>query len=584
MNSKYIHTPLAAWYLKANCESECNEISILDFTINDNIDVILAAAYKEKGDLYAFSCYIWNIDCVMSIAKSLKKILPGIKIVLGGPEVSYDSKDIMKEHNFIDFIIKGEGEVALAKLIESKLEEIDYYKSVEGLIYKEGNEVLGDESFNLIKDLNLLETPYTNEILMNMKNRIIYYESSRGCPFSCSYCISSTFDGVRYFSFDRVKEDLLKIMSYDIRQIKFVDRTFNCNKDRAKKIFKFIIENKKDINFHFEVAADLFDDEMIQILSQAPSGLIQFEIGIQTTNVKTLESIDRKTDINKVFKNIKKISSLGNIHLHLDLIAGLPYESYNSFVKSYNDVYNFLPNQLQLGFLKMLKGSKIRREREGFGYKFRDYAPYEILENNFLSYEELQELKGIEDILDKYYNKGKFNKTINYVIKNFFSSPFDFYKRFYLFNLKNGFYNKKIAGRELYDILYKFLSEVLPSEILLYANELLKFDFLSTDNTRNLPSCIHREYEPSLKMKSFEFLKETRNIKKFLPGFWGIPAKSVFKSVHFEIFKYDVNKEAEAQVHMGKNVVLFNYTSKNKVTGTYEYKILGEFIEIGERN
>ncbi|HOQ37446.1 MAG TPA: B12-binding domain-containing radical SAM protein [Acetivibrio sp.] len=570
VNSKYIHSSLAPWYLKAACKSNCGTIKVMEFTINDNPDSVLSRIYAEGCDIAAFSCYIWNINFILKVAENLKKILPNIKIVLGGPEVSYDPQQVLELHPFVDFVIFGEGESAFNELLGFLNGVGKELYDIKGLSYREDGRITVSKIFPLEQDLDSIPSPYNNEMLSCIGNRIVYFESSRGCPFSCSYCISSTFEGVRYFSLDRVKKDLRFLMAAGVKLVKFVDRTFNCNKDRAKSIFEFIINNAGNTVFHFEAAADLFDEETIEILSRAPKGLIQFEIGIQSTNEVTLEAVKRKTNIKKVLYYVKRLMELGNIHIHVDLIAGLPFEDYSSFRKSFNDVYNLFPHQLQLGFLKMLKGSAIRNESLKYGYKFREYPPYEILGNEFLSYEDIVKLKRIEEVLERYYNSARFERSLKYIINGFFDSPFEFFEEFSLFYLKEGCFERSISSRELYTILLKFIAESNRKVDLTLLNELLKFDFLISDNTNNLPVGIERIFKESFKTKCFEFLKTSDNIAKFLPDFCGEPPKKIFNRVHFELFRYDITENVSIPTKKD-TVILFNYSEKNPITEHYSY-------------
>ncbi|NLM58126.1 MAG: B12-binding domain-containing radical SAM protein [Clostridium sp.] len=570
VNSKYIHSSLAPWYLKAACKSNCGTIKVMEFTINDNPDSVLSRIYAEGCDIAAFSCYIWNINFILKVAENLKKILPNIKIVLGGPEVSYDPQQVLELHPFVDFVIFGEGESAFNELLGFLNGVGKELYDIKGLSYREDGRITVSKIFPLEQDLDSIPSPYNNEMLSCIGNRIVYFESSRGCPFSCSYCISSTFEGVRYFSLDRVKKDLRFLMAAGVKLVKFVDRTFNCNKDRAKSIFEFIINNAGNTVFHFEAAADLFDEEIIEILSRAPKGLIQFEIGIQSTNEVTLEAVKRKTNIKKVLYYVKRLMELGNIHIHVDLIAGLPFEDYSSFRKSFNDVYNLFPHQLQLGFLKMLKGSAIRNESLKYGYKFREYPPYEILGNEFLSYEDIVKLKRIEEVLERYYNSARFERSLKYIINGFFDSPFEFFEEFSLFYLKEGCFERSISSRELYTILLKFIAESNRKVDLTLLNELLKFDFLISDNTNNLPVGIERIFKESFKTKCFEFLKTSDNIAKFLPDFCGEPPKKIFNRVHFELFRYDITENVSIPTKKD-TVILFNYSEKNPITEHYSY-------------
>lgn len=572
VNSKYIHTSLAAWYLKVNCGNSAGDVFVKEYTINDTVDSILISLCSEKADVIAFSCYIWNMEMVLKLAGSIKKVLPGVKIVLGGPEVSYDAQKLMEKHPFIDFVISGEGENAFRLLLEHLNNYRTNLDEIEGLTYRENNSIRGKKGYAIIKSLDSLESPYTDEMLDLIGNRIMYFESSRGCPFSCSYCISSTFEGVRYFPMERIKKELMRVMEKGITKVKFVDRTFNCHKQRAKEIFSFIIEKSVNTSFHFEVAADLFDDEMLDILSKAPKGLIQFEIGVQTTNPETLKAIHRVTKLEDVFDKVRRLRNTGNFHIHLDLIAGLPEEDYNSFKNSFNQVYSLHPHQLQLGFLKMLKGSGIRREHERYGYIFRDYPPYEVLSNKYLSFGELSTLKHIEELVERYYNSGRFYFTLKYLTGKVFELPFEFFYGFMEYNLKMKHLERPLPARELYTVLQDYLTGILEGDNVGYVKDLLKLDYLSSDRSGNLPQGMERIMEEGFRDKCFSFLKNEENIRLYLPGYEGMPAKQIFKQVHFEIFDYDVTGPVRDSAAKGRNVVLFNYSAADKVTGLYEFK------------
>ncbi len=570
VNSRYIHSSLAGRYLKASCDHKDGEVKLLEYTINDNADAVLSSIYMEKADVAAFSCYIWNIDYVLSIAESLKSVLPGIKIVLGGPEVSFDPEKIIKSNPAVDFIVSGEGEYAFPLLLKHINTGVPAIEGMKGLTYRIRDNVYTNGGYNIIDNLDALPSPYDEEMISAIgSNRIVYYESSRGCPFSCTYCISSTFEGVRYFSMERVKNDIEKLVNARVRQIKFVDRTFNCNRARAMEIFKYIIDSGWDINFHFEIGGDLFDEGILTLLKSAPKGLIQFEIGVQTVNDKAIESIKRKTDFSKLAGNIEKLRSYGNIHLHLDLIAGLPCEDLQSFGSSFDWVYSKKPHQLQLGFLKLLKGSGIRKNADEHMYKFKNHPPYEILSNKYMGFDDIIRLKGMEELVDRYYNSGKFVKTLDYVITGSFHSPFDFYNSFYLYGRRKGIFEKSVSSRELYGILIEFLTFTDRLSGLPALYELLKYDYLASDNSNNLPEGLIRDRNINLNELTFEFLKKEENIISYLPLFAGVPAKQIFKKIHIEVFNFDIMGEEFAKE---KTAVIFNYTTKDKVTGLYECK------------
>ncbi len=569
VNSKYIHSSLSVWYLKSSCGCEYGEIKVSEYTINDNIDSVLSSVYLEKANVVAVSCYIWNIAYVLRLTEGLKEVLPHIKIVLGGPEVSYDPRDILKTNPCIDFIIAGEGEHAFRLLLKNIYEASADLINIKGLTYRVNDSVYSNGGFNLIENLDSIPSPYGEDMLASIGDkRIVYYESSRGCPFSCAYCISSTFEGVRCFSLERVKRDLAKLIDAKVKQIKFVDRTFNCNRSRAMEILKFVVDNAGETNFHFEAGGDLFDDEMLRLLSQVPKGLIQFEIGIQTVNEKAAASVNRRTNLNKLFDNIEKLRSQNNIHLHLDIIAGLPWEDYESFGRSFDYVYALKPHQLQLGFLKLLKGSAIREDAEQHLYRFKSYPPYEVLCNKYISYDEIIELKGIEDMVEKYYNSGKFQRTLKYAVSNYFDSAFEFYRSFNMYVQDKELFKRAVSLRELYGILKGFLEGIAGASDLGLVNELLKFDFLSADSSNNLPEGLERERTVDVNELTFEFLKKEANIDAYLRMYKGVPAKQIFKKIHIEIFNYDIISE---NLEKEKTAVIFNYSGKDRVTGLYEY-------------
>ncbi|HEY9061224.1 MAG TPA: B12-binding domain-containing radical SAM protein [Pseudobacteroides sp.] len=578
VNSKFIHSSLAAYYLKYVCIEDVGEVKVLEYTINDHKDQVLASIYGEKAEVVAFSCYIWNYEYIKDIVTDLKALLPHTKIILGGPEVSYNPEEVMYENSGVDYIIIGEGEVVFPHLLknifgckENRKQEISI-DLIKGLAYRKDGKVYCDNHYNMVSELTAIPSPYTEDMLQNLgPNRILYYESSRGCPFSCSYCISSTFEGVRYFSMDKVKRDILWFINKKIRLVKFVDRTFNCNRERANEILEFIVENAGDTNFHFEVAGDLFDEKMFRILEKSPKGIIQFEIGIQTVNLESLEAICRKTNLDQLFNNVRRLLASGNIHIHVDLIAGLPKEDFESFEDSFNKVYDLKPHQLQLGFLKLLKGSRIRREAEEFQYVYKRKAPYEILGSMFLSYDEIVRLKEIEELVERYYNSGRFQKSLGYLIEGTGKTPFRFFDDLSRYWKSNGFFDRSISGRELYTILISYLRHMAYFDVA-RANELLKLDFLSAENTNNLPKEITRSSDPISNEEIFAFLKKDENIKKYLPHLEDVQPKNIFKQIHVESFSIDV---IEKELPNHKTVILFDYTQRDKVTNLFTYhKIL----------
>ena len=532
LNSKYIHTNLAIRYLKEYVK-DLASVDIMEFTINQTMDDIVGEIYKRKPTVLGFSTYIWNVEQTLKIAETIKIILPNTKILLGGPEVSFDSVKLLKEHKFIDYIIYGEGEETFRELINNnKLSEID------GLIYRDGEEITINSPRKLIDKLERIPSPYEN-IGKEFENKIAYYESSRGCPFSCKFCLSSTIKGVRYFPIDRVKKDILNLIKAGVSQVKFVDRTFNANKLYSMEIMKYIMNlDPKDINFHFEITAHLIDDAILEFLKTPKEGLFQFEIGVQSTNPMTINAISRVTDFGKLKRVTTQIKNNRNIHQHLDLIAGLPYEDYTSFKKSFNDVYSIKPEKLQLGFLKLLKGSDLREKAKEYGFKYLNKPPYEVLSSNYMSYSDIYKLKGIEDIVEKYYNEGYFAHSIQFIIGNFFDSPFDFYEDYAQYWNNMSLNNISHSRNSQYQILLDYYNYKEFDNIDSF-KELLKFDYLFNNKKITLPVGIKR-LETIPKGKIHELLKEREFLNNCLPEKVNIPTKVLIKDVIIEGFNKDV--------------------------------------------
>ncbi|WP_069650930.1 B12-binding domain-containing radical SAM protein [Caloranaerobacter ferrireducens] len=585
LNSKYIHSSLSIRYLKSYCKDSFNNIKLMEFTINQNSEYITGEIFKQAPDVLAFSCYIWNIEKTLEICERLKIVRPQTKIILGGPEVSFDGDKILRKYDFIDFIIYGEGEETFKELLKHLDEGIENYDNIKGLIFREDERIIVNSPRPLISNLDMIPSPYEDD-LSEFKDKIVYFESSRGCPFNCQFCLSSTIKGVRYFTIDRVKEDLLKLIKAGVKQVKFVDRTFNAKKAYALEIMKFIMaQNVKNINFHFEVTAHLLDDEMLDFLKCVPEGLFQFEIGVQSTNDKTLEAISRKTNFDRLSKVVKKIKSYENIHQHLDLIAGLPYEDYISFKKSFNDVYNLQPDMLQLGFLKLLKGSGLRRECDKYGFKFLDKPPYEVLKNNYITYEEMLKLKSIEDLLEKYSNSRSFENSLNYVIKNYYETPFDFFEDFSSYWEQHRLDSISHSKASLYKIFYNYYFDRINSNIEVF-RELLKYDFLLNNKTSNLPEFMKSSKKIDDRNIVHKFLQNESYVNKYMKEFTDIPAKKIINKVHFEVFILDIldfikNDFDVDKILYKESIVLFKYNEDKKVFKKVEvYDITEEMKKI----
>ena len=455
VNAKYIHSNLGVYSLKKYADEKRKqqgtafsgpdwEIEIGEYTINHQMDYILQDIYEKAPDAVGFSCYIWNILYVQELIRDLKKVLPQTEIWLGGPEVSYRAEEFLRKEPSARGVMAGEGEETFFRLLGaakrqdagSSVWRDEALEQIPGLVFRReagSGSSSGPETGEIVKNppaplMDLDDIPFVYSDLKGMENRIIYYESSRGCPFSCSYCLSSIDKTVRFRSLDRVKRELAFFLENRVPQVKFVDRTFNCKKSHSMEIWRFIQEHDNGItNFHFEISADLLSEEELSLLSQMRPGLVQLEIGVQTTNPDTIREIRRRMDLGKLESHVRQINGFGNIHQHLDLIAGLPWEGYESFKRSFNQVYAMEPEQLQLGFLKVLSGSYMEERAQDYGLRFRDTPPYEVLATRWLSYGELIRLKGVEEMVEIYYNSGQFRNTVKELQKEFLS-PFDMYE------------------------------------------------------------------------------------------------------------------------------------------------------------
>lgn len=494
INSKYIHSNLAVYSLKAYAGIDDERICICEYTINNLVEEIIDGIYEQKPDILAFSCYIWNIDYVSKIVAEIKKILPNVKIWLGGPEAYYNSKQLFNKLKDVDLIIKGEGEATFKELfdiIKNDSENIkknneDIYAGIAGIDYRNAE---GDIVSNPLREpLNMYDIPFPYKNISEFENKIIYYESSRGCPFSCSYCLSSVEKSLRFRDTELVKKELKIFMDAGVAQVKFVDRTFNCKKKHAMDIWKFILENDNGhTNFHFEIAADLIDDEEIELISKMRKGLIQLEIGVQSTNPETIKEIHRVMDIEKVRKVVTKINDLKNTHQHLDLIAGLPYEGIESFKKSFNEVYSMRPGELQLGFLKVLAGSYMYEQKDSYGIKYKAFEPYEVLSTKWISYDDILMLKGVEEMVEVYYNSMQFLLTMKFLEERF-DTAFDMYYEMSKYYGKHFEKSMKHSRISRYKILLDFVNERFCEEDYTSAAKLLMtIDIYLRENSKSRP-------------------------------------------------------------------------------------------------
>ncbi|PAD67912.1 B12-binding domain-containing radical SAM protein [Bacillus sp. 7586-K] len=477
LNAKYIHTSLSIRYLKAYAAPEY-EVELAEYTIKDPSMNIVTDLYSKNPEIIGFSCYIWNIEETIKVINMLKKINPSLIIVLGGPEVTYDTKEWMERIPEVDFIIIGEGEQSFKQLLD-ELHGEENFANVSGIAYRDNDSIQIKPQRNKI-DLKTLPSPFRfEEDLPHLSKRVTYIETSRGCPFSCQFCLSSIEVGVRYFDREKIKEDIRFLMDHGAKTIKFVDRTFNISRSYAMEMFQFLIdEHKPGVVFQFEITADIMRPEVIQFLNDnAPKGLFRFEIGVQSTNDTTNELVMRKQNFNKLTRTVTMVKEGQKIDQHLDLIAGLPEEDYHSFKKTFNDVFALRPEELQLGFLKMLRGTGLRLRAADHGYVFMDHSPYEILKNDVLSFEDMIKIKQVEDVLEKYWNDHRMDETIEYLVSHVFGTPFDFFQDFGTYWDEKGWTRIGHQLEDLYKHLYEFLLHTKKDELLIVSG-FMKYDYL----------------------------------------------------------------------------------------------------------
>ena len=483
-NAKYIHSNPAVYDLKAYAAAYKDSVQIKEFTINQPKDEIMKEIYRSGADVVCFSCYIWNISFVRELIRDLKKILPDTVFWAGGPEVSFHAKNFLEDMPQVTGIMKGEGEETFLALAGYYLEGKGRLEEISGIVFRK-EDVIVDNGFREPVDLDRI--PFIYENPENFENRIIYYESSRGCPFSCSYCLSSIDRKLRFRSLSLVKKELQFFLDHRVPQVKFVDRTFNCRHEHAMEIWKYILEHDNGVtNFHFEVSADLFREDELELIGRMRPGLIQLEIGVQSANPETLEAVHRKTDLEKLRRNVEKIRSFHSVHQHLDLIAGLPCEDYESFRRSFDFVYSMKPDQLQLGFLKVLKGSLMEENAREYGITCKSMEPYEVLSTRWISYEEILKLKTVESMVEVYYNSGQFQYTLNW-LTGFWEDAFSFYEDLGRFYERKGYEELSHSRIRRYEILLEFLHEKPEISVAEAAGRMV-YDLYLRENLKKRPS------------------------------------------------------------------------------------------------
>ena len=531
-NAKYIHSNLAVYDLQAYASDYADHIVLKEYTINQQKDDIMRDIYLEHPDVVCVSCYIWNLSFVKELMADLIKILPGADFWAGGPEVSYDAEKFLTENSEFKGVMVGEGEETFKELAGHYVEKNPQnLKNMTGICYRDGDQIIHN-GWRQIMDLSSI--PFIYKDLSEFKNRIIYYESSRGCPFSCSYCLSSIDKKLRFRDTETVKKELQFFIDNKVPQVKFVDRTFNCKHDHAMAIWKYINEHDNGVtNFHFEISADLLREEELQEMSTMRPGLIQLEIGVQSTNPDTIKAIHRTMDFEKLKGIVDRIHSFGNIHQHLDLIAGLPYEDYDSFRHSFNDVYALKPQQLQLGFLKVLKGSHVMEMCKEYGIVYKTQEPYEVLSTKWLDYDHVLKLKTVENMVEVYYNSGQFQNTLEY-LENFFQDAFSIYERLGSFYMEKGYGDVSHTRMRRYEILLEFLEDV-PEISMDQVKDQMVYDLYLRENLKSRPG-FARDQKP-FERQIWDFRKREK----------------VAKNAHVEVF-------ADGKV------LLFDYADRDPLT------------------
>ncbi|MDD6805842.1 MAG: B12-binding domain-containing radical SAM protein [Clostridiales bacterium] len=576
VNAKYIHSNPAIYSLRAYAGVTYEQhIELAEYTINHSLQSILTGIYEKKPDVIGFSCYIWNIRMIEELLEELPKIMPRVPIWVGGPEVTYRAAEFLEQHPSVQGVMVGEGEATFLEVLRYYLEEPISLSQIAGIVYRdEKGRIIQNEPRELT---NLDRLPFLYHNLEPFTNRIIYYETGRGCPYRCSYCLSSIDKTVRLRSFSVVREELQFFLDHQVTQVKFVDRTFNCNRKHAMDIWQYLIEHDNGVtNFHFEIEADILSEEELALLAKARPGLFQMEIGVQTANPETLHEIRRTARLDRIEHAVAQLKRAGNIHVHLDLIAGLPFEDYESFGHSFDTVYAMEPEQLQLGFLKVLWGSYMQEKAKDYELKYLTTAPYEVLSTKWLSYGDVVRLKRVEEMVELYYNSNQFTTTLP-LLEAFFARPFEMYQALADFYEDNGYFVTTPSRIYRYQVLLDFILSIAPGEHLAYFKEALTYDIYLRENAKSRP-----DFAPDLqeyKNVITDFYREEAENHRFLPESSQYDARQLQRMTHLEVLQYPVfSKEKMAELKNGlwekeeSYFVLFDYASRNPLT--YEARVV----------
>lgn len=528
INAKYIHTSLSVRCLYRALKGRC-DVQMAEYTINEQADAITGGIYRCGADVVAFSCYIWNISLVLQVCADLKQAAPNCKILLGGYEVSYDPETILRDHPAVDYILCGEGEASICELVDA-WQENRLMDGIGGLVWRQGDQIHTNPPRQSFPPLDALPFVYDGGLDVQ-KGQIVYYETSRGCPYACAYCLSGAPGNVRFLSLERVKRELQFFIDNEVPLVKLVDRTFNADVRRAREIFRYLIQHPGKTRFHFELAGDLLDDETLELLKHAPPGLIQFEIGIQSTNQDTISSVSRNISFDRLSDKIVRLLAMGNIHVHVDLIAGLPYEGLDRFRQSVNQVLALRPHVLQLGFLKLLKGSRLRVDAAAYGYRYQPHPPYEVIANHWMSYADILELKDVEDILDRYYNSGCFSKAMAYLFGRQAGDCYAVLHHLAVYFRGNGLFDRSLPRQALYQVMAEQYAHFGISFL-----EALTWDYVQAHPGGNLPSWSPIQLDEEIRQKLHAYIGNAEWVGQRLPHLVGMHPKQIAKRVQLVPF------------------------------------------------
>ena len=557
LNSKFSHQSLALEMLgKYKDNLSRHDLKLLQFTINQPLEAVLREIFLSGAEYVFFSCYIWNIEETVHLLKALKKMRPRIFLAVGGPEVSYDAVAFLKENPECDLVMQGEGEEIFTLLLDELEKDAPDFSGIAALSYRQNGEIVSTPPLTNALDMAALPFPYAED-LRDCADKIIYYESSRGCPYRCAYCLSSIEKSLRFRPLQRVYADLDLFLRARPKQVKFIDRTFNAKREHALAIWRYIAEHDNGVtNFHFEISADLLREDALELISDMRPGLIQLEIGVQSTNIDTITEIHRKMDFKKVADIVTRINAGHNIHQHLDLIAGLPYEDLESFKQSFQDVYEVHPEQLQLGFLKVLKGSYMEKQKENYGLVYKDTPPYEVLYTKWLPYEDVLVLKKVEEMVEVYYNSSQFSNTLRLLEKEF-DTAFALYDTLARFYEEKGYDKVSHSRIARFEILYEFIQTITAEENLVLYKELLTYDLYLRENVKKRPN-FAGDY--TLQKDELRYINEEILLKDERLAYFG--QKNMRKFSHMEQFDHAVNEDFKET----KTILLFDYQNRDPLT------------------